>query len=353
MKKAKYGIIVVIVVAIIAAFAAVAWYQNAIFSPASDSPDTLLLEVKDGDTIIDAVANLQANAAFKSLEAFRIYLRLNNVSLNLQKGTYQVAKNLNVPDLLALLAKGPQILSVKAVVKEGLRYDEIAEVIAKSYATLAKSAFNKADFLAIAENPDSYKFSTKVQAFLDATKPAGKSLEGYLFPDTYNLGADAEALDVMDLLISTRLDKMASQNISYTDTNRLGSFYGALTMASIIEREANDLTDMKMVSDILTRRYEQHIVLGADATLLYALKRWTPGPTQSELALDTPYNTRTHGGLPPTPIANPGIQPLIAVLNPTPNQYYYYITDRTGVMRYAVTFDQHLANIQRYGLSGE
>jgi UPF0755 protein len=353
MKKLKYFLFVLILVLVIGGIAAYVWYQDAIYSPVSSSDDTVSIEVKDGENVVDATQDLQAQGAFKSVEAFRIYLRLNNLNPSLVKGTYQVPKNLNVPGILEHLGKGPKIVSVKVTLPEAIRYDEIAELINKAYANVPNVAFKKSEFLDICARPDKYKFDKDVQAFIDATKTRGYSLEGYLFPDTYNLGVDASALDVVNLLISTRLTRFDENNIDYKDKGRLNSFYEAMVLASVVEREARGAENMKIVADILMRRVERNEILGADATLLYTLKRWTPGPNSAELQLNTPYNTRKYLGLPPTPIDNPGIDAVLAVLHPTSTQYYYYLTDKDGEMRYAVTYSQHLVNIQKYGVSGE
>lgn len=355
-RKFKFALgscLVVLIIIVAGIFIAYSWYQTAIYSPASSSDDTVVLEVKEGENIVDAAQALQAEGAFRSVDAFRIYLRLSNISPKLIKGSYQVPKNLNVPDLLEFLKDGPKIISARVTIPEALRYDEIADLIEKSYSNIPNSLFKKSEFLDIATNPDKYTFETEVQTFIDTVKPANVSLEGLLFPDTYNLGVDATAMDVINLLLSTKLTRLEEQGVSYTDKGRLKSFYQVITMASIVEREATNLTDMKLVADIFIKRVEEGHILGSDVTLLYALKRWTPSPTAEELQMSSPYNTRKFLGLTPTPIGNTGVDAINAVLNPTSNNYYYFIADRDGVMRYATTLSEHNQNINRYGLSGE
>jgi UPF0755 protein len=119
-------------------------------------------------------------------------------------------------------------------------------------------------------------------------------------------------------------------------------------LASIIEREANSPESMKMVSGILQNRLTIDMPLQADASIEYILDKPLNALLPEDLKIDSPYNTYLNRGLPPTPIGNPGLTAIEAVLEPTLSKYLFYITDETGEFHYAEDFDQHRANIQRY-----
>jgi len=121
-----------------------------------------------------------------------------------------------------------------------------------------------------------------------------------------------------------------------------------INMASLLEREANTEESMKMVSGILQNRLAEGMRLQADASLEYVLNRPLGTLTAEDLEIDSPYNTYRYDGLPPTPIGNPGLTSIMAVLEPTPSDYFYYLTDEDGEFHYAKTFDEHRANIKRY-----
>ncbi len=325
-------------------------YDLSINTPASSTEGYLTLDVKAGATLQEVVEQLSQMGMINDLFFARVYLRLNQVNVNLQVGSYQIAQDLTLPEILAEIADGPQIQSVKVTIPEGLRYDEVADILAQKFIAAGLN-FDPADFINIVEQPATVSFSSKVADFLNKAKPANANLEGYLFPDTYNIGWDASAQDIVELFVTTLDIKLQNSKIDTDISPRLNSFYEVINLASIVQREARREEDMRNIADIFLKRLENGWPLGADATLLYPYKRWSPGLTQSELETDTPYNTRKRTGLPQTPIANPGIMAISAVLSPITNPYFFFITDKDGIKRYAVTAAQHEANIQQYGLA--
>lgn len=171
-------------------------------------------------------------------------------------------------------------------------------------------------------------------------------LEGTLYPETYYIPKTFTADELVDLMTktfaeetSTLADKIAAANLSQKEI---------LILASILEREANSPESMRMVSDILQRRLQEGMPLQADASIEYVLHKPLKELTPEDLRVDSPYNTYTNRGLPPTPIGNPGREAILAVLEPTPNNYVFYITDNDGNFHYAVTYDEHKANIAKY-----
>lgn len=171
-------------------------------------------------------------------------------------------------------------------------------------------------------------------------------LEGYLFPETYFVPDTFTAEDLINLQKTTYEEKVGSlRNVIASSTF---SEYEVLILASILEREANDETSMKYVSGILQNRLAIGMALQADASIEYVLDKPLKELTAKDLKIDSPYNTYLYPGLVPTPIGNPGLQAIEAVLYPTESDYFYYITDEDGVFHYAETFNEHKANIARY-----
>ncbi len=180
------------------------------------------------------------------------------------------------------------------------------------------------------------------EAFLTLAVP----LEGKLYPDTYFIPADFTADQLVELMVQTfneetaTLKERIAQSI-LTETE-------ILTLASILEREANSPESMKIVSGILQGRMKEGMALQADASVEYILDKPLKELTPEDLKIDSPYNTYLNKGLPPTPIGNPGIDAIRAVLEPTFSDYVFYITDSEGVFHYAKTYNEHLENIERY-----
>jgi UPF0755 protein len=170
--------------------------------------------------------------------------------------------------------------------------------------------------------------------------------EGTLFPDTYYVPTTYTAEDLFTLLTTTYKERvepwqevMATKGLIEADV---------ITLASIIEREANTKESMKMVSGILQNRLAIDMPLQADASIEYVLDKPLEELTPEDLRIDSPYNTYLNVGLPPTPIGNPGIDAIMAVIEPTPSEYYFYITGSDGNFYYAENYDEHRRNIARY-----
>ncbi|MFT5037154.1 MAG: UPF0755 protein [Candidatus Azotimanducaceae bacterium] len=170
--------------------------------------------------------------------------------------------------------------------------------------------------------------------------------EGMLFPDTYFVPETYEEEQLFNLLTETYESNIAPLR-SQIQTHEL-SENEIVTLASIIEREANSIESMNIVSGILQNRLEIDMSLQADASIEYVLNKPLSELVSADLQIDSPYNTYLYRGLPPTPIGNPGINAIEAVLNPTPSNNLYYITDNNGDFHYAQTFDQHRMNIARF-----
>jgi UPF0755 protein len=180
------------------------------------------------------------------------------------------------------------------------------------------------------------------ETFLQLTKES----EGYLFPDTYLVRNDFSPEEFADLLKSTYALKTQPlrEEIASSSLNE----YEIVTLASIIEREAKDETSMRTVSGILQKRLALNMPLQTDATMEYDMDKSLAELTADDLKTDTPYNTYLHAGLPPTPIGNPGLQSIKAVLDPIKTKYLYYLTDADGNFHYSTTFEAHKSNIQKY-----
>lgn len=170
--------------------------------------------------------------------------------------------------------------------------------------------------------------------------------EGYLFPDTYFFQPGIEAASVVSVMranFDAKLTPLAS------DIAASGRSLGEIvTMASLIEKEARTVDDMHLISGILWNRIELGMPLQVDAVFGYIFGRDTYSPSPADLQVKSPYNTYTHRGLPPGPINNPGLDALKAASNPTETPYLYYLTGNDGLMRYAVTYADHQANLRKY-----
>jgi len=170
--------------------------------------------------------------------------------------------------------------------------------------------------------------------------------EGYLFPDTYYLSSDIDAAEVYRVLTQNFIKKTAPEKAESASLGK--SFPDMITIASILEAEANDDQSRAVISGIIQHRLKLGMPLQADSTLRYVTGRTSAELTGADLRLDSPYNTYNRRGLPPTPIDNPGLAAIDAAIHPKATNYLYFLSDKNGNMHYAATLAEHDANIKKY-----
>jgi peptidoglycan lytic transglycosylase G len=232
---------------------------------------------------------------------------------------------------------------------EGFPLREQAKVVE------TKKIATAAEYLAAAKDPawaSTYTFLPAHPGNVDAP------YEGYLFPDTYLIdpaggarGLVKQQLDQFGVIFSAGVRAQIAQATAARPAETIQSI---VILASMVDREANAVTptDRGNVCSVYYNRLKINMSLGVDATLLYALGRLTPEPTAAELQLSSPYNTRTHAGLPPGPISNPGKAAVLACVSPPQTQYLFYFTDRQGVTHFETNQADFDRDIQKYGVSG-
>ena len=238
---------------------------------------------------------------------------------SIQAGTYVFSEPLSTLDLADKLANDvPEAVTVAVTFPEGYSNKDYAKIASKTLPT-----FDSVEFLELASTS-----------------------EGYLFPDTYFVPPDFTARDFFKLLQTTYQEQTLSLR-SELDNNKL-SEEDIIILASILEREANSENSMKIVAGILDSRLVLGMPLQVDATMEYVLDKPLSQLEPEDLEIDSPYNTYLNSGLPPTPIGNPGLAAIRAVLEPLPTDYLFYITDENGDFYYAKNFEEHKQNIARY-----
>ena len=178
-------------------------------------------------------------------------------------------------------------------------------------------------------------------------KPAGISYEGFLYPDTYRVYADAKPEEILRKIFFNLEVKITPE--LRAEIKRQGkSFFEILTMASVVQKEAPSKEDMAKVADIFWRRYNKSWALQSCATVNYITGKNDPGVTDADRAVDSLFNTYKYPGLPLGPISNPSVAAIEAVVYPAPNNYWYFMAGTDGVTRYARTLDEHNANVAKY-----
>jgi UPF0755 protein len=240
----------------------------------------------------------------------------------IQAGDYTLRGDWSTLEIAQSMTKGSQDQWV--TIREGLRKEEIAELFADF------PEFDADEFLQFVQED-----------------------EGKLFPDTYSFPITVNAKTVYNTL-SDRFQEIVTENKIDTEAklDKL-TLDQVVTLASLLEREAQTEEDMKIVAGIINNRLRIGQPLQIDATMQYAKgvdkngEWWSP-PQSADKQINSPYNTYLVSGLPPGPISNPGLRALKAAVSPTVTNYFYYITDSKGVMHYAEEYEEHLENIRKH-----
>jgi UPF0755 protein len=261
---------------------------------------------------------------------FRIQSRMVHADGKLKAGTYMFVTGMDYADVLDRLQVGPPVDYVTLVVPEGFTIDQIAERLQ------ARAGIPAAEFKALAKNGTD-RFD---RAFLKSNRT--KSLEGYLFPKTYRIKRGATAPDVINMMLDQFEKETAGLDLSYARGKGL-TLHGVVTVASMVERETKLAKERPDVASVVYNRLEKHMYLEIDATIQYILGN-RPRLLYRDLKVESPYNTYLHKGLPPGPIASPGLEALRAAAKPDRTDHLYYVlTGKDGSHTFASNEEDFLA----------
>ena len=339
------GIILIII------FIAIGSFVKSFNMPNSSAEEELKILIESGQGVKQIATKLEENELIKKTSRFSYYIWFKGWGEKLQAGEYTLSKNMSIAEIAERIATG-QTESNENIIKiiEGWDISEIGHYLETQGMFQAEElmelvGFPKIDYRLNKKMPTPKDFSAEYSFLAD--KPKYYNLEGYLFPDTYRVFKDATIEDVVKKMLSN-FDKKITAEMR-AEINRQGkTVYEILTLASIIEKEVVDPEEMKMISDIFYKRIKDGIALQSDATVNFITHKGTTRPSLDDLAVDDPYNTYKYRGLPPGPIANPGLAAIEAAIYPTTNSYYYFLTTPEGEAIYSKTYNEHLTNQYNY-----
>ena len=278
--------------------------------------------IKQGEPLDTIVNNLANEGFIRNKIIFYLIVKQLGIERKIQAGDFRLSANMSAMEVAKNLTRGT--LDVWVTLIEGTRKEEMAQIISKNL------DIPEIEFIKLAN-------------------------EGYLFPDTYLVPKTATAETVLSIIKNNFKNKF-SEELQTQAKNKKLTEKQVLILASMVEREARQQTSRDKVAGIILKRYLNEMPLQIDATVQYALgyqpdekSWWKKSLTEDDLKIDSSYNTYKNKGLPPEPIANPSLSSIKAVINADENTpYWYYLTDKNGVMHYAVTLEEHNNNIKKY-----
>lgn len=291
---------------------------TALHTPRDFSPNALVT-VPDGSSFSEVARLLESEHIITSPVLLRFFSTVFGGTKAVQAGEYLFEKPEGTARIAWRLTHGVHgIESVRVVLPEGLTVAQMGDTLAQELPRFDAELFTRL--------------------------ASGK--EGYLFPDTYFFAVNATPETVMNVL-SARFDEVADE-LGLSATSSKVSMADIVTMASILEEEAKTPEEKQIVAGILWKRLAIGMALQVDATFMYTLGKASHELTDEDLKTDSPYNTYTRAGLPPTPISNPGRESLEAALFPRESDYFFYLTGKDGNMYYAEDFEGHKRNKEKY-----
>lgn len=288
------------------------------------------IEIAPGETLSEIATRLADERVVSSGKLLEFYLRSQHLATSIQAAEYEFPAHLTIPDVATILKKGGRPSEVWITVPEGFTASQIAERLMQRGIESAPSFLLAAKDTAL--NVDGW---------------TTRSLEGYLYPNTYLVPRHASGQAIAGLMTSQFMHNLPVN--AKTLARKLGfGIPSIVTIASMVEREAKVDAERPVIAGVIYNRLRLRMPLEIDATIEYALPRHKQALSLADLVVDSPYNTYTHTGLPPTPIANPGEKSLLAAFHPARVDYLYYVYRGHGRHQFSRTLQEQQAAEQKY-----
>jgi len=310
--------------------------------PGGSTP--FIIDVEKGSSIGQVAKQLEEKKLIPAIDAFLRYAREHGDDQKIQAGTFSVTGGLTIPEVLDIMTGRTKPTRSRVVIREGLTIREIAAQLTKEGLISAPE-----DMYTCIESSCDFSAFT----FLPPKKNAQYAfpysyMEGYLFPDTYFIEIDTFTIEGFLTQMLKNFDTKVVKGMKKEIAASSYTLEDLVIMGSIVEKESRPRDDQSIVAGILWKRYENGVQLAADATNRYIKENPLDPIYQVELVSSNPYNGRKVKGLPPSAISNPGLASMKAAIQPTASDWWYYLHDNNGVIRFARTENEHERNKSLY-----
>jgi len=299
-------------------------------TPTDPKASNKVIEIKSGLGIKQVSSLLWAQGIIRHPRLFVTFARLQGQAEHIKAGEYSLSAALAPRQVLDILVSGRAVLH-KVTIPEGYTLVQIAQLLAE------KKLVDPEAFIAAAHDPDLIR-SLDIKA---------SSLEGYLFPDTYYFAKGTSPKSIIKTMLAQFKKKITPQMIKRAKA--LGyTLHQIITLASLIEKEVKVDEERPLISAVYHNRLKANIRLQCDPTVIYALPNFDGNLTREHLKIDSPYNTYRYAGLPPGPIANPGLASILAALYPKKVNYRYFVSRNDGTHVFSATLKEHNRAVYKY-----
>lgn len=330
-KSSKRRVIVLIIVGVLILVGV--WIGQGIYLPYQPySEEQIVFNIEKGQGLREISANLKKAGIIKSEVLSNLFVLVRGVQSKLQAGKYILTATMNIPEIINKLSTGDTIKE-KITIIEGWNLRDIGWYFEN------KGMFQAEELFEVAAKDFSDEFD-----FLKE-KPKKVSLEGYLFPDTYEITPEATVEDILRKMLQN-FDEKITPELREEIASQGKTLFEVIILASILEKEVKTYEDRQITAGILWKRLRMGWPLQVDATLAYLTGKESLNLTKDDLKIDSPYNTYKYYGLPLGPICNPGLESIKAAIYYKENSYWFYLTTPEGEAIFSETLEEH--NIARF-----
>lgn len=338
IQSLKVAAIVVLALAIV--FVSQRAFLHYLNTASASSGRQVTFVVAENESVSSVASRLQAAGLIRSGTYFRLRMRLANADSKLKAGRFSLKDGMSVDQIINALTTASNVQVVNIRFQEGWRTEQYAEQLVQDGLIQTTGQFMQA----IENGSWNYQFLS--------SRPNTTSLEGFLFPDTYQFRADATPTDIINTMLQNFETRVPPSEQAKAQALGL-NLYQVMTIASIVEREAAVPAERPIIASVYYNRLKKNMPLQADPTVQYAIGKpsnWWPVISAANLTVQSPYNTYQTNGLPPGPICNPSLASIQAALNPAQTDYLYFVAknDGSGSHVFAKTYAEQLQNIQKY-----
>ncbi len=297
--------------------------------PAKSGGAEQVVILREGMSLREASDSLEKRGIIRDKTLFMLWARLRGYSRKIKAGEYRLSSNMSPIRVISMLTRG-EIITYSVTVPEGFSVTQIGGLLAE------KDLVDEQKFLSLTHNKE----------VLRSYGVTGQSLEGYLYPDTYQFGKGLSPGSIIDVMIKRFREVVMPYREAMEQTGMtMGEI---LTLASIVEKETGCADERPIIASVFLNRLKKGMRLDSDPTVIYGIKNFTGNLTREDLLKPTPYNTYVARGLPPGPIANPGLESIKAVIFPAKTDYLYFVSKNDGSHYFSTNLKDHNRAVNLY-----
>ncbi|MEC7640975.1 MAG: endolytic transglycosylase MltG [Nitrospinota bacterium] len=309
------------------------YYQAAY--PLVEVSEPKRFKVEKGMTLKQVAYRLAESNLIRGPSAFRLLAYIQNKQNQIKAGEFRISASMTAMEILQRITSGQSIL-YSITIPEGYRITEIASLLSRV------GLADRQKFIESAQDP----------LLIDSLGLTMKNLEGYLFPDTYYFSKNTSEGKIVKSMLDTFMEQTVRPEFRQRAMKIGLTFHEVITLASLIEKETGDRRERKLISAVFHNRLKNKMRLQCDPTVIYTLDNFDGNLRKKDLSIDSPYNTYRYSGLPPGPIASPGLDSIKAALFPALVNHIYFVSKRDGSHVFSSTLADHNRAVRKYQLRG-